>query len=35
MNLDVIALGDLFQLPPVPPGEFVFEKESLDKLILC
>ena len=24
-NLNVIALGDLFQLPPVPPGQFVFE----------
>ena len=27
-NLNVIALGDFFQLPPVPPGKFVFESKS-------
>ena len=32
-NLSVIALGDLFQLPPVPPGQFVFEtKPEVTKL---
>jgi hypothetical protein len=27
-GLNVIALGDLYQLPPVPPGHFVFSGKS-------